>query len=175
MADNSTNLGEALDWDDEVSDEGGFVLLAAGEYPFEIIKLEKERFEGSDKMAPCPRAAVTLNILTDSGWVPLIDRLLLNTKTAWRVARFFEGLGYVKNPETGKVPMAWNEVVGKQGWCRIKVREYESKGEKRQANDVDAYLKPDEWPEQPAAPVQTSIPVPEQPAAPQKPHQNWSM
>ena len=26
MVDNSTNLGEALDWDDEVSDEGGFVL-----------------------------------------------------------------------------------------------------------------------------------------------------
>ena len=40
MADN-TNLGEALDWDDEVSDEGGFVLLPAGDYPFEVLKIDK--------------------------------------------------------------------------------------------------------------------------------------
>ena len=179
MADN-TNLGEALDWDDEVSDEGGFTLLPAGDYPFEVAKIDKEYFEGSSKMAPCPRAAITLNILTASGWVPLVDRLLLNTKTAWRVARFFEGLGFAKEPNAeGKMVMHphWGEAVGRQGWCRIKVREYEAKGEKRQANDVDAYLKPEEWPEQPAAPAQTSMPVPPQPPAQPaaSQHPGWSM
>ncbi|OUO92068.1 hypothetical protein B5F40_01670 [Gordonibacter sp. An230] len=177
MADN-TELGEALDWDDEVSDEGGFTLLPAGTYPFEVAKVEKEYFEGSNKMAPCPRAAVTLNVLTDTGWVPLVDRLMLNTKTAWRVARFFESLGFEKEPNAeGKMVMRphWNEIVGRQGWAKIKVRTYAKKdGGEGEANDVDTYLRPAEWPERPE-PAQTSIPVHEQPAPAQPAHQSWDM
>ena len=174
-----TDMGEALDWDDEVSDEGGFALLPAGTYPFEVIKVEKERYEGGDKVAACPRAAVTLNILTNDGWVPVVDRLLLNTKMAWKIAKFFEALGYVKNPETGKVPMRWNEAEGKQGWVKLKVRKYKKDGTEREANDVDAYLKPDEWPEQgtpvaasapayAAAPAPAAVPAVQQPAYQQK-------
>lgn len=179
MADN-TELGEAMDWDDEVSDEGGFTVLPDGTYPFEIIKLEKERFEGSAKMAACPRAAVTLNILTDTGWVPIVDRLLLNTKTAWRVAKFFEGLGFQKNPETGKVPMAWNQIEGKQGWVKLGVRKYEKDGKERETNDVEEYLKPADWPQTPtteparvATPQQTGMVMPAQPQQTQ--HPGWDM
>lgn len=180
MADN-TNLGEALDWDDEVSDEGGFVLLPAGDYPFEVLKIDKEYFEGSEKTSACPRAAITLNILTGDGWVPLVDRILLNTKTAWRVSRFFEGLGFEKEENAeGKMVMKphWNEAVGKQGWAKVKVRKFAKKdGSEGEANDVDSYLKPAEWPQQPSAPVQTSMPVPPQPAAQPtaSQHPGWSM
>ncbi len=147
-----TDMGEALDWDDEVSDEGGFALLPAGTYPFEVIKVEKERYEGGDKVAACPRAAVTLNILTNDGWVPVVDRLLLNTKMAWKIAKFFESLGYVKNPETSKVPMRWNEIEGKQGWLKLKVRKFTKKdGSEGEGNDVEEYLKPEDWPDQPAS------------------------
>lgn len=183
------DLGKPLDWDDEeVSDEGGFTLLDEGVYPFEVIKVDKERFEGSDKMAACPRAAVRLNVASPSGWVQITDRLLLSTKTAWRIARFFEGLGYAKNPETGKVPVRWNDAPGKQGWVRIKVREYDYNGEKRKANDVEEYLPPSKWADaeaeyaqrpgaaQAAQPVQTAMPVPEQPAfQPPRPGSAWSM
>ncbi len=168
------DMGEALDWEGEVSDEGGFVLLPAGSYPFEVIKIEKERYEGGDKVAACPRAAVTLNILTENGWVPFTDRLLLNTKMAWRIAKFFESLGYVKNPETGKVPMRWNEIEGKQGWLKLKVRKFVKKdGSDGEGNDVEAYLKPEEWPDQPTtaptpvaatAPMTAPAPAYQQPA-----------
>lgn len=176
MAENS-DKGEAMDWtDEEVSDDGGFVLLPEGMYAFEVAKLEKGRFEGSEKMAACPRANLTLNVWTEQGWVQIIDRIMLNTKAAWRVARFFEALGYAKNPETGKVPVKWNEVEGKQGYLKLKVREYESKGEKRKANDVEEYLKPEDWPESGQATAQqTSLPVPPQPVSQQQPHQGWSM
>ena len=185
------DMGKPLDWDDsEVSDEGGFTPLDEGVYPFEVAKVEKERFEGSAKMAACPRAAVHLNVMGPSGWVTLVDRLLLSTKTAWRIARFFTGLGYKKNPETGKVPVRWNEAEGKQGWVKVKVREYEYNGEKRKANDVEEYLPPEKWAEaeaewsakasaqaaQAAQPVQTAMPVPEQPAfQPPRPGSAWSM
>lgn len=144
--------GEALDWDDgELSDEGGFTLVPEGTYPFIVTKLEKGRFEGSAKMAPCPRAVVTIDVVTDTGIYPVIDRLMLNTKQAWRIAKFFEGLGYAKNPETGKVPVRWNEVEGKQGWAEIGVREYEANGKVYQTNEVRRYLPPAEWPQAEAA------------------------
>ena len=55
MAEN--DKGQALDWDvTEVVDDGGFTLLPAGTYAFEVAKIERERFEGSDKMEACPRA-----------------------------------------------------------------------------------------------------------------------
>lgn len=140
--------GQALDWDDsELSDEGGFVLVPEGTYPFIVTKLEKGRFEGSEKMAPCPRAIVTIEVVTPAGAYPVIDRMMLNTKQAWRIAKFFEGLGYKKNPETGKVPVRWNEIEGKQGWVEVGVREYTANGQTRQANEVKKYLAPSEWPD----------------------------
>ncbi len=175
MADN--DKGQALDWDvTEVVDDGGFTLLPAGTYAFEVAKIERERFEGSDKMEACPRAKVTLNVWTSQGWAPVVDRLMLNTKMAWRIARFFEGLGFGRDPQTGSVKIDWNAAVGKQGYVKIKVRDYQSNGETRQANDIDAYLKPCEWPteQQAAAPEQTSLPVAPQQAAP-RPHSSYEM
>lgn len=168
---NYTDMGEALDWDDEVSDEGGFTLLPAGTYPFEVIKLEKGRFLGSEKVAECPQATVTFNVLTDSGWAKLTDRFLLNSNWSWRYAKFFKALGFAKNPETGKMSPHWNEIEGKQGWFKIIVSKYTSKkdGTERESNDVEAYLKPEEWPDQPsAAPAAASAytPAPAPAAAP---------
>ena len=181
------DMGRPLDWDAaEVADDGGFTLLDEGVYPFEVVKIDKERFEGSAKMAACPRAAVHLAVTHPSGEALVTDRLLLSTKTAWRIARFFTGLGYQKDPETGKVPVRWNEAPGKQGWARIKVREYERNGEKRKANDVEEYLPPERWPEAEAdyaarlaearRPAQTAMPIPGQPAKqPPRPGSNWEM
>lgn len=142
-----SNMGEAFGWDqDEVSDEGGFTLLPEGTYQFQVSGFERKRFDGSDKMAPCPKAELKLTVLTDTGVETVNASLMLNTKTAWRVAQFFEGLGYQKNPETGKVPTKWNEIIGKSGWLELGVREYKRDGQTRKANEVTRYLKPSEWP-----------------------------
>lgn len=185
MADNA-DMGQELDWDmGEVSDEGAFVLLPAGVYAFGVEKLEKERFEGSAKMAPCPRAHLTLSLVGADGQAGTVhERLMLNTKMAWRIARFFQALGFVKNPETGMVPVAWNQVEGKGGYLVLKVREFEKKdGGKGQSNEVDEWLAPGDeriaralsaqQAAQPPAPVQTSMPAPPQPAQAQ--HPGWSV
>lgn len=182
MAD-ETNIGEALDWDmGEASGDGAFQLLPEGVYAFGVEKLEKEYFEGSAKMAACPRAHLTLSVVGSDGTAGTVhERLMLNTKVLWRVARFFESLGFQKNPETGAVPVAWNRVEGAGGYLKLKVREYTKKdGSKGQSNEVDEFLAPGdpriaEARASAAQPQQTEMPVPPQPAAPQPPHQAWSV
>lgn len=150
MEETKTDMGQALDWEGEVSDEGGaYEVVPAGTYPAIVEKVERERFEGSAKIAACPRAAVHLRVfLPDGGDSVVVDRILLSTKTAWRVARFFEGLGFAKDPETGKVPMRWNEVDGKQCLVALKVRQYQKKdGSTGESNDVEKYLPPSQWPD----------------------------
>lgn len=166
MIDQTTDAGQALDWEGEVSDEGGFVLLEPGVYPFVVTRLEKERYEGGSKVGPCPRAKLTLSVMAPSGDATVFDRILLHSRTQRLVARFFEGLGFPRNPETGRFPMAWNQVVGRGGYVELKIREYESKGEKYRSNDVVRYLPPSEWPAQDAqqAPAPTPAPAPAAPA-----------
>lgn len=181
------DLGQDLGWEGYVIDDGpSFELLDAGYYPFRVKKLEKERFEGSSKMASCSRAKLTLEINAGDHFVTVFDRIMLNTKMQWRISRFFECLGFTKDDE-GRMQMHWNEVEDKEGWLKIGVREYTNKeGNKQQSNDVEEYCYPRQakkayadWaaryqaPVQPAPvttqapvtsqPVQTSMPVPQQP------------
>lgn len=178
------DLGQDLGWEGYVIDDGpSFELLEAGYYPFRVKKLDKERFEGSAKMASCSRAKLTLEVNVGDHEATITDRIMLNTKTQWRVARFFECLGFTRDDE-GRMQMHWNDVEDKEGWLKIKVREYTDKnGNKQQTNDVDEYCRPTdaekaykEWSaryqpvqqpapvaEQPAQPMQTAMPIPAQP------------
>lgn len=178
------NKGEAFGWDEEeVSDEGGRVLLPAGTYQFQVADFQRKRFEGSAKMAACPKAELTLAVITDTGVETVTANLFLNTKQGFKVAQFFESLGYRKNPETGKVPVKWNEVKGATGWLELSVREYQKDGNTYKVNDVAKYLKPSEAPAQQQAPqqaayqqpVQTAMAVPAQPASYQHPNQGYVM
>lgn len=178
------DLGQDLGWEGYVIDDGpSFELLDAGYYPFRVKKLEKERFEGSSKMASCSRAKLTLEINAGDHFVTVFDRIMLNTKMQWRISRFFECLGFTKDDE-GRMQMHWNEVEDKEGWLKIGVREYTNKeGNKQQSNDVEEYCYPRQaekayadWSaryqpaqqpapvaEQPAQPMQTAMPIPAQP------------
>lgn len=179
MAEYNQDQGHALDWTDtEVEDTGGdFVVLEGGTYSFMIEGFERKRFEGSAKMSACPKAEIKL--IVDGGTqgiVSMTESLFLHSKSQWRVARFFEALGFPKNPETNKVQMNWDAIIGRNGWAEIGPRTYKNdKGEERQTNDVKKFLKPEEWPAPIAAgiapQVQAAPPVgyssPAIPAAPQ--------
>lgn len=194
------DLGQDLGWEGYVIDDGpSFELLDAGYYPFRVKKLEKERFEGSSKMASCSRAKLTLEINAGDHFVTVFDRIMLNTKTQWRVSRFFECLGFTKDDE-GRMQMHWNEVEDKEGWIKLWVREYTDKnGNKQQSNDVEEYCYPRQaekayadWvarclpsgvPDQAPAttpaqkPTQTAMPIPAQPQTFTNPTTggSWSM
>lgn len=164
------DMGQELDWDmSEVDDSGEYVLIDPGVYAFMVCDLKKERFEGSAKIGPSPMAVVELVLSTDDPGTThtITENMILNTKTAFKISQFFKSLGAKPDPETGRVPVDWSNVVGKQGRLELDHRTYTKRdGTEGKANNVKRFLAPSDA----AEAVQTSIPVPEQPAQPQGTH-----
>ncbi len=176
MAEN--DKGYALDWDMTEAEAGEgheSVLLPEGIYQFEVRDMKRERFEGSPKMAACPRAHLELKVTAADGTSSIVhERLMLNSKMVWKVGQFFEAIGAPRNPDSDKVMINWNAVEGKAGWLKLKVRSYTTKdGEERQSNEVAEFLRPgdERIPAsafapvyQPPQPAQAQMPVPVAPA-----------
>lgn len=127
-------MGEAFDWDSEIEKENEFVLLPDGEYPFVVINMERQRFDGSEKMAACPMAKVTLDVRSRDGNVQLTDRLLLNSKMEWKLSSFFGSIGQKRHG--AKLKMDWSKVVGSTGHATIGTREYNGK----KYNEIKSYV-----------------------------------
>lgn len=174
--------GEAFDWDtSELDEDSGFRLLEEGTYPFIVTGLERSRFEGSDKMAPCPKAIVSLAVILPDGTMPpLEESLLLNSKMAFKVSQFFKSIGAPVDPETRKVRIDWNGIEGKEGMAKVGIRTYAKRdGSEGKANQVERFLSPDEAAqakgEATAEPQQTAMEVPSQPAASPQPHSTYEL
>ena len=82
-----------LDWDGEVSNEGGFVLLPEGDYPYTITKFERARYNGSSKVPPCRMAQLTVTVHGEQGDASITCRLFLLAKFQWKIAELFVSLG----------------------------------------------------------------------------------
>lgn len=128
-----------LGWDEEVGPgEGGFTILPAGKVRFTVQDVEKQRSKGSASIAPCNMAKVKLKLETQEGLVGgCFDFLLLHTKMQWKLNQFFIGLGFDKNAD-GTVKMAWNNIIGKSGFCEVKIDTYDGK----ESNKIEKYLEP---------------------------------
>ena len=134
MSEEKNLMGEALDWDSEIEKESEFTLLPDGEYPFTVINMERQRFDGSEKMAPCPMAKITIEINTREGSATIFDRLMLNKKMEWKLSSFFGSIGQKKHGD--KLKMDWGRVVGSTGHAKIGTREYNGK----KYNEIRSYV-----------------------------------
>lgn len=128
-----------LDWDDEISDEGTeFSLLPEGDYKFTVSKVERARFNGSDKMPPCNMAKVTFTVWGEDDSATVIENFLLNSKMEWKLSALFLCLGIKKHGEPLK--MKWGEVTGAKGKCHIVIENYTDKnGNQRQSNRIKTF------------------------------------
>lgn len=130
---------EVYDWDmEEVEDAESFesVLLPPGKYPFRVVKLTREYFEGSANAPAGPRARLQLEI--DGGAAGkgvAFERILLNKKSAWRIATLFASCGYGVN-DKGHRTIDWDTIEGKTGVATFKIHEYNG----NQSNEVDKFL-----------------------------------
>lgn len=135
------DMGRELDWNDTITKDDEFELLPAGTYDFTVESFERARFDGSDKMSPCPQANLTL-VLRDpiSGKEGRVfDTLYLNAKAEWKLSQFFTGIGQKKKGEPLK--MDWNQVPGASGRLELGVNNYTKKdGTSGQNNRVGKYL-----------------------------------
>ncbi len=128
------NMGEAFSWDSEIEKENEFVFLPDGEYDFKVTAFERSHFDGSEKMAACPAARLTLEFAGPSGTATVSDRLLLNSKMEWKLSSFFGAIGQRRHGE--KLKMDWNRVIGSTGRAKVGSREYNG----RKYNEVKSYI-----------------------------------
>ena len=140
----------ALDWDvcEADPDDGqheGWTLLPEGFYPFRVERMERERYQGSQKMPQCPMAKLTLAVTGADGRDTAVQqRLYITRNQLWKVSRFMESVGRGRN-EAGKVIIDWGGIEGAAGWVKLKVRSYTGRdGQERQTNDVEWFVKPEE-------------------------------
>lgn len=135
-----------LDWDGEVSNDGSFVLLPEGDYPYTITKFERARYGGSSKVPPCKMAQLTVAVHGAQGDASVSYRLFLLAKFQWKIAELFVSLGLAA-PDDEKVRMQWDRVQGGTGLCNVAQREYTKQsgphaGETGTANEITKFLPP---------------------------------
>lgn len=129
---------KALSWDAEIEDTSDeFKVLQPGEYDFMVTKMDREQFDGSAKMPPCPKASIVLEVESEEGKSRVFDNLFLTQKSEWKIAQFFRCLGLIEKGYKGRVP--WDKVIGARGKCQLKVDSYNGK----ERNRVDSYLFPE--------------------------------
>lgn len=128
--------GRELSWDDSIEKDGGdYILLPEGDYDFVIIDFERGRHNGSDKLPPCNKATIKLQIDTAEGSVVITHNLFLHSKCEGLLSSFFSAIGQKKKGE--RCAMNWNTVIGSRGKAKIGVHKYTNKdGEERQSNQV---------------------------------------
>jgi hypothetical protein len=137
--------GRELSWDDVIENDsagGGFTLLPAGEYPFRVIGFERGRFSGSEKLPPCNKAVVEIEVDGGKlGTTTMQENLFLHSKTEGILCSFFRSIGQRKSGE--KLTMNWGAVVGSTGRVKLGVRQWKKKdGTPAESNQVKTWLDP---------------------------------
>lgn len=134
---------DVFDWEDEIVDEGSYVLLPEGDYDFTVSKFERARYDGSEKIPPCNNAKVTLKISGEEGEIEITENLFLCKKFEWKLSSFFLSIGQKKHGEP--LRMNWNKVVGAKGKCHVYVDKYTKKdGSSGESNKIKKYYAYDE-------------------------------
>ena len=146
-----TEVSREIGWDDVIEkDSPDYVLLPDGEYPFQVTKLERARFQGSAKLPPCNMAILTISVDGgEKGTAVVTHRLYLHTKTEGLLCAFFESIGQRKHGEP--LRPRWGDVTGSTGHCRLGIHEFTKKdGSAGRSNEIVRFLPP---PEPKAAPA----------------------
>lgn len=135
-------LGKELGWDDQIENEGQeFELLPEGTYDYTVESMERGRYAGSDRMAACNCANLTLLIRNPETGKDcrVFDTLYLNSKAEWRLSQFFLSIGQKKKGEP--LRPNWAAVPTSSGKVEIEVHEYTDKnGNARKNNQVVKYI-----------------------------------
>lgn len=132
--------GFEFDWDSPIEHDGEeIVVLPEGEYDFEVVGFERQRYSPSagSKVPPCPMAVIKLRM--DGATVE--ERLYLHSTFEWKLCQFFWCIGQRKKGE--RLIPNWRAVIGARGRCRLGVRTWTDRGgNERKVNQVLEYLEP---------------------------------
>lgn len=134
-------LSRELDWDEGIElTQGSFEVLPEGEYEFTVVKFERQRHAGSDKLPSCPKAVLTLDMKGAEGRGQVTHNLFLHTKTQGLLSAFFVSIG--QGNVGDKIKLDWGKVPGATGRAKVTIRKFTKKdGSEGESNDV-TFLPP---------------------------------
>ena len=145
MADQGYELG----WDSPIEKDSEFILLPEGDYDFEVIEFERARHAGSDKLPPCNKAIVHIQVKGKDrdtgreGTTVIRHNLFLHSTTEGMLCAFFTAIGQRKHGE--KVIMNWNKVIGSKGRCHVYIDKWTNdKKEEKESNKIKRFYDPAE-------------------------------
>lgn len=137
-------MDKELGWNDPIENDGNggsFILLPEGNYPFEVVNLERRRFAGGAKLPPCNQATLTISL--NGGDATVLHNLYLHTKTEGLLCAFFRAIGARKHGQS--YAMDWGIVRGKTGMCHVRIRKWTGRdGEGRESNEIAYFIDPDD-------------------------------
>ena len=141
---NNNNVDRELGWNDTIeNDSPDFVILAEGDYEFEITNMERARHAGSEKLPTCNKAVVSVKIESKEGNTIIKHNLFLHTKTEGILCAFFTAIGQRKHGE--KLTMNWNKVVGSKGRCKVVIDKWtNNNGDEITSNKIAKFYETDE-------------------------------
>ena len=142
----SEKVERELGWDDEIeNDSPEFVILPEGDYSFKVVELERARHPGSEKLPPCNKAIIHIQIEGPEGISVIKHQLFLHTKTEGLLCAFFTGIGQRQKGE--RITMDWSKVVGSTGRGRVGIRKWTNdNSEDLTFNEIKKFYEPDEKP-----------------------------
>lgn len=135
------NEAYELDWEDEISNDGGgnYILLEEGDYNFTVTNFERGRFPGGQKIPECKKVMLTLSVETPEGTANVKHDLILWSTIRFRICDFCISIGQGRRDDETIRPN-WSDMVGRKGRARFKTRRYTTKsGEEREVNEVDKF------------------------------------
>ena len=143
---------KTYDWDDvteltEDQERGGAetTVLPEGKYPFEVIKVEKQWYDGGSKIPACHMAKVFLRI--DGGELGtglVVENIYLCEKHEWKAGAFLRSVGVRSHGDKLEFRKLLH-VDGERGRCEIYVDEYEGRdGKTHTSNKLKKFFDKEE-------------------------------
>ncbi len=129
-------IDRELGWDDAIERDSDFIVLPEGDYDFTVTSFERGRHPGSDKLPPCNKATVVLQVVTSQGEANIRHNMFLHTKTEGMLCAFFAAIGQRKKGE--RLIMNWNAVIGAKGRCKVGIKPYNG----NDYNEVKKFYEP---------------------------------
>lgn len=116
----TAGLGQALGWGDDLDVSAAVQKLAEGPATFEVAMVARSRFEGSEKICPCPMAVLTLRVRDKEGQVADIERnVILNSKMAWLIGDLMRSVGLLGEGSGTIKSSMWDQLEGRKGVCEV--------------------------------------------------------
>ena len=131
---------EVFNFDSVIENDGEqFLVLEDGDYDYKVTNFERGNFPGGNKIPPCLKATITVEVVTKEGKATVKTDLMLAKADEWKLCAFFRSIGQKKSGEPLKPN--WNLVVGSTGRAHFKKKTFVNKdGIEKTVNEIDRFI-----------------------------------